>query len=459
MNSWNAFKERLMIKENNTCIVGPYLIHVGVDDTLRRSMWDRITYEVEKKHKITMTSPNRPVEELLFDFYRQVGRIALYQNQINRAQADLYYDHKKLTVMNRSVIVEDMTLDAFAMAQMEYAFKTPKVLPFMTMSKYKTLHTLESDVMLEKMMSHFNEDIQIRRDFIDYCYKLYKKKPDSKSIINKTKDNDMRADLKDFASEEGYGSGQKKSTPEKKIVSIVKKMSLLHWGPDFDSNLKHMIKIFTNDFDLVPNSDFVVYTDKYIVLYDEPEDWLKGAYYRKNPDGTYTRMKKIPDFEKGLYYRHEKLDERVLIKQIYDKYRPLFLKYIAPLYNKYNNVLSVNERYRYQFIIENILSTFNITGEMPTETDIDILNTKYEASISTSVRKAPSTMMTYNERKKILDTVVNSVAEKYCIIPYAIIDEYSLNNNMNKIVEEWDTSHNINKTIESMVLPYIRSGS
>ena len=457
MNSWDAFRERLMIKENNTCIVGPYLIHVGVDDTLRQSMWDRITYEVERKHKITMTSPNRPVEELLFDFYRQVGRIALYQNQISRSQADLYYDRKKLAVMNRATIVEDMTLDAFAMAQMEYAFKTPKVLPFMTMTKYKTLHTLESDVMLEKMMSHFNEDIQIRRDYIDYCYKLFKKKPD-KSIINKAKDNDMRADLKDFASEEGYG-GQKKSTPEKKIVSIVKKMSLLHWGQNFDSNLKHMIKIFTNDFDLVSNSDFVVYTDKYIVLYDEPEDWLKGAYYRKNPDGTYTRMKKVPDFEKGIYYRHEKIDERVLIKQVYDKYRPLFLRYIVPLYNKYNNVLSVNERCRYQFIIENILSEFNVTGEMPSEESIRILNEKYESSTTSSVRKAPSTHMTYKERKKILDTVVNSVAEKNCIIPYTITDEYSLNNNMNKIVEEWDSNHNINRTIESMVLPYIRSGS
>ena len=236
-------------------------------------------------------------------------------------------------------------------------------------------------------------------------------------------------------------------------------MSLLHWGQNFDSNLKHMIKIFTNDFDLVSNSDFVVYTDKYIVLYDEPEDWDKGSYYRKNPDGTYTRMKKIPDFEKGIYYRHEKLDERVLIKQIYDKYRPLFLKYIVPLYNKYNNVLSVNERYRYQFIIENILSEFNMIGEMPTEESVRVLNEKYDSSTTSSVRKAPSTHMTYKERKKILDTVVNSVAEKNCIIPYTITDEYSLNNNMNKIVEEWDSNHNINRTIESMVLPYIRSGS
>ena len=456
MNSWEAFKTRLMMKENNTCIVGPYLIHVAVDDTLSSSTWDKITYEVERKHKITMTNPNRPVEELLFDFYRQVGKIALFQNQISRVQADLYYDRKKLAAMNRGTLVEAMTLDEYSMKQMEYAFKTPKVLPFMTLSKYKTMHTLESDVMLEKMLSHFNEDIQIRRDYIDYCYKLFKKKPD-KALSIRAKDNEMRADLKDFAGEEGYG--QKKVEPERKIVSIVKKMSLLHWGSSFDENMKHMVKIFTSDFESVSNSDFVVYTDKYIELYDEPKDWLKGSYYRKNPDGTYTRMKKIPDFEKGMYYRLEKMDERVLVKQIYDKYRPLFLKHIVPLYNKYNNVLSINDRYRYKFIIETILSEFNVSGTVPTEEAINILNDTYEASKSTPVRKAPPTMMTYNERKKVLDTVVRSVAEKNCIIPYSISDDYALNDNMNKIVEEWDKSHNINGTIESMVLPYIRSGS
>ena len=73
--NYNRFKECLCINKHNICQVGPYKIEVVLDDVHQDTHWNQLEYITKKEYKIQMCNPNRSVKELLFDFYREVGRI------------------------------------------------------------------------------------------------------------------------------------------------------------------------------------------------------------------------------------------------------------------------------------------------------------------------------------------------------------------------------------------------
>jgi hypothetical protein len=105
-----------------------------------------------------------------------------------------------------------------------------------------------------------------------------------------------------------------------------------------------------------------------------------------------------------------------------------------------------------------MLSNFIDTKKMPVNDTINELKTLYldmnkGHMISSLSKETKEKMLSYKERKKILDTLIIRVVEKYGITNYEIRDEYGLNSVMNKVIELNDAKNM--RTIEETLLPFI----
>ena len=169
MTSYERFKERIGCKKNNMVYITPYNIEVIMDETRRDSQWDKLQYLMSEGNeiKIFMTDPNRPADELMFDFYREVGKLFLHNKLIDLHKADKYFDKEKLENFERSIIVEEFTLDEYATIKMNYDFNIVDVLPLWTKSKMKSKKMDVTDI--ESKLIKKNSQI----DYCGSCSKMF----------------------------------------------------------------------------------------------------------------------------------------------------------------------------------------------------------------------------------------------------------------------------------------------
>lgn len=175
MTSYEKFKEKIGCSKSNTVYITPYIIEVIMDDTRRESQWDKLQYLMSegKEIKIFMANPNRPAEELMFEFYREVGKLFLHKNLIDLHKADKYFDKEKLENFERSEIVKQFTLDEYATIKMNYDFNIVDVLPLWTKSKIKSKKLDTAD--LETKLIKKNSEVTVRREYLSYIFKANKK--------------------------------------------------------------------------------------------------------------------------------------------------------------------------------------------------------------------------------------------------------------------------------------------
>ena len=170
-------------------------------------------------------------------------------------------------------------------------------------------------------------------------------------------------------------------------------------------------------------------------------------------------MKKIPEFVPGLYFSLVEKDPKDLMKELYEEYHEIVSTFLVKYYDNYSKSFSTNDRGMYKYIIENTLKFYIENDAFPTADSINELkiqwfkrNTSDYAKISDTAKSKE--MLTYKERRKLLEQAFAVVAERHNITNYTIIDSYELNDNMNAIVEKF---RNNDKHLDDAVLPYIRS--
>jgi NAD+--asparagine ADP-ribosyltransferase len=170
-------------------------------------------------------------------------------------------------------------------------------------------------------------------------------------------------------------------------------------------------------------------------------------------------MTKVPEFVPGLYFSLVKKDPKDLMKELYEEYHEIVSTFLVKYYDNYSKSFSTNDRGMYKYIIENTLKFYIENDAFPTTDSINELkiqwfkrNTSDYAKISDTAKSKE--MLTYKERRKLLEQAFAVVAERHNITNYTIIDSYELNDNMNAIVEKF---RNNDKHLDDAVLPYIRS--
>lgn len=428
--NYNVFRDIIGCSPNGHAIIGIYDIEVVLDNDRDYCQWDKELYEETNKYRIYMTGSERTINELLFDFYREVGRISLYHKTINYVKADRYYDKNRIVSPNdRYTLVENMTLDEFATVQLQYSIKPANVLPLATITTMKILYPYKDDDTIKALLEMHNESILIRRKYMNYIFETNKKSMNVPKVLAKLnigldrpklvgdKAKDAVKSLNAWAEELGYTNNHGEQT-KKPIQVIMQKMKLHDRGVDFESNIRRIIRSYNGDIDIISTEHFIVKIKK-----DE------------------TPMDKI--------------------KTYYNKYHDIVHDYIVPLYDKYKSEYNPDIRYKYQCVIEKILIDF-IDGITPSDETVQEIIRVYDHNnnnSNTTINPKTAGMMTWKERQKILHQAINDVAERFNIKNYVIKDEYGLNNKMNRIVDLYcvdTTSHKI----DDIILPFLeRSGA
>jgi hypothetical protein len=433
MTTYEKFKQRVGCRKDNTVYITPYTIEVIPDDMRKATQWDKLQYLMSegKVIKIFIAEPNRSVDELTFDFYREVGRFLMYKQLIDTYDPEKYFKRSsvKSQYAKTDSILEEMALDKYATEQMAFKFNIKDIMGNQRGYGYEKL----------------------RKEYVEYLFKYNKKTPPK------------RTERVDSIYDKPILEMEPKKEHRKLIRNLSKKMGLSDWSNDFATNVKEMIRVYAKTpIEELTIDDFVISTNQYVKLLDEPDDWnTPMKYYIKTGDNEYHQFKKIPPFVEGVYYELIKYDEKDIIKTQYDKYHDLVSKVIVKYYDCYKSSFSIEDRYMYQFIIETSLSEYegkNIpNAEIIAEMKQSYYNSKHSPNTTS---KVASTMMSYNERKTLLDKIICEVALNNHIFNYVINEGYDLNNRMNDIVSTYEANKKeINSTIEKMVLPFIkRSG-
>lgn len=465
MSNYQKFKERICCNKNSICTVGAYKIEVVLDESRKECCWDKLLYLMNGGEcKIYMCNANRTIAELTFDFYREVGKLYLYNKLITLHKADKYYDKMNLSPAERTSLVEDMTVDEYAAIQMSYSFKPTDVLPFVTKNQMIARHPAFDDGVINSLLEKKNASITIRREYLTYIFEANKKSIKLPKRERNIRLNDDIDDAKNgpYKTKDPILDDDKKKEERRFIRNISAKMSLTDWSNDFTENVKNIIRVYTTDFNLLTIDDFVLKTKEYVPLYNEPADWKTPMkYYRQGDDKTYHQFKKVPDFVSGMFYQLVEYDEKQLMKSLYDEYHGIVSTFVVKYYDCYRKSFSVRDRYMYQYIIENGLNDYIEHDIVPTPELINRLKIEYYNSINSTPSKLSTVsvgMLSYNERKNILNEIIDLVAESYHIEKYKIDECYELTNSMNRIVDTYFTNPSdkkIDAKLEKMVLPYI----
>ena len=443
--NYKKFKDIIGCSPNGRAYIGTYDIAVTLDLERNKCEWDKSEYLLSGKYRIYMTETSRSLNELLFDFYREVGRISLHHKFIDCAKADRYYDKNRIVApFERAPLVEDMTLDEFAAIQMQYSAKPHMVLPYATMVTMKIMYPLEKDpTKLKKILSMINESIFIRRHYLEYVFEMNKKSlkvPKRLRINGPTIDNyddDQRPkltgrkaweavdSLNEWAAEMGYSKDNKiVDNVKKPIQTIMEKMHLYDRGSDFDTNIRIVIR-----------------------SYGRPIAQISTEYFN-------IKIKKKKDDDDNPEIPIDK------IKTYYNKYHDIVHDFVMPLYDKYKAEYKPENRNRFKAVIEKGLIDFLDGKGIPTENAITNIMKEHDEKENNNIMRPKTTeLKTWKERHQILQQIIADVAERYNIGDYIIRDEYELNNKMNQIIDLYTVNANSHK-IDDMVLPFLaRSGA
>jgi hypothetical protein len=374
----------------------------------------------------------------------------LHNKLIDLHKADKYFDKEKLENFERSVIVEEFALDEYATIKMNYDFNIVDVLPLWTKSKMKSKRLDVTDI--ETKLIKKNSEITARREYLSYIFKANKK-----NVKLPKSERNIRMDDK---YDKPLLETTQKTDERRPIRDISKKMHLSDWSNDFATNMREIIRVYARTpLEELTKDDFVITLKEYIPLDEQPEDWDKPMTYYKHDSDGYHQFKKVPEFVPGVYYKLIEHDEKTVIKELYYKFHSVVSNFVVKYYDCYRTSFHIDDRYMYQFIIENGLKDYIDLKEVPDAEKVQNLKNEYYESKkyhSSRIKVIDPTMMTYKERRTLLDKIICEVALNKRIDKYKVADGYDLNNQMNNIVSRYQANQNkVDPVIEGLIMPFI----
>lgn len=241
-------------------------------------------------------------------------------------------------------------------------------------------------------------------------------------------------------------------------------MFLSDWSNDFVTNMREIIRVYARTpLEELTKDDFVITLKEYIELDEQPDDWDKPMRYYKRDNDGYHQFKKVPEFVPGIYYRLIEHDEKQVIKELYNEFHSVVTNFVVKYYDCYRTSFHIDDRYMYQYIIEHGLMDYINMDVVPDTERVQILKRNYydskEHSLGARTIIQP-TMMSYKERKNLLDKIICEVALNKHLDRYKVDDGYDLNNQMNNIVDRYLANNSkVDTIIEGLVLPFIIKSS
>lgn len=398
---------------------------------------DEDYYKQSGEFLICMNSTEkRTLKELLFDYYREVGKIMLKIGGINTEEAAAWLKKYQYKVTNKSMIVQEMACDIYGAERVDFNISLVKALPLTRLDKYISTHDGIDENVAREEVAGINDDIKVRRKYLNL------KISEANSIklnnlLNRPVVSKPIASLSNFDPEKARKSKARKSTeilielaescgidtgrtfddrgnviekPVKQttMMEIMFKIGITYSSnEDWSSMCNRLIKAITAPV-INPSLWYNIGESKYSSVTSEPKDWETEYrnYYRKDPKGIYIHIggDVAPDFNDFPVYKKKNNNNTKEIESRKEKYGYVVRNFVIPYYKKYCDAFRSNERNNIAYAITCGLDNYISTGIMPSDEDVNNYIARYTRrnDIEKSVRSGAAGKLSYNERVKMM---------------------------------------------------------
>jgi len=141
-------------------------VFVQIDNDAERSYLDTEYYATTGEWLVHVVNPARPLKELLFDFYHEVGRIFLKKGFIDTTKPSIWLDKVQCGVSSRQYIMPEMACDGYAISELEYSGNIPKLIPNVKKSTIMMQHQDASAEDIDRYLYEVNNDLSVRREYL-----------------------------------------------------------------------------------------------------------------------------------------------------------------------------------------------------------------------------------------------------------------------------------------------------
>lgn len=141
-------------------------VFVKIDNDAEKSYLDTEYYATTGEWLVHVVNPARPLKELLFDFYHEVGRIFLKKGFIDTAKPSIWLDKVGCGVSSREDVLVEMACDGYAISELKYSGNIPKLIPNVKKSTIIMRHQDASAEDIDRYLYEVNNDLSVRREYL-----------------------------------------------------------------------------------------------------------------------------------------------------------------------------------------------------------------------------------------------------------------------------------------------------
>ena len=320
------------------------------------SYLDTEHFELTGKWLIYIGDVSRPLKDLLFDFYHNIGHILIKTGTYPMTKPKAWLDSISYIATDPIGTVEEMACDEYAISTLGYDIHVRKVIPIYKRTDINFVE--DGDVV--GYLKDLNNDIMIRRHYADHLLTEHAKMVD---------------DLK--------------SRPLKDRMNV-----------SLDAKRKKMTLYEAHKISLeLAESIGVVSREKI-----NPIKTLETIVEKMglNVHGK-TKEEIIDKIIRAITANKEGLSKKAVT--IRNKHRDVVSTFLIPNYTKYKKAIHIDERNDLMYIIEHGMKEYVMTGHIPTSDDIKRMmdDHKEKASNMNHVKTDTSTMLSYNDKKKLAE--------------------------------------------------------
>lgn len=378
------------------------------DECTDSSYLDHDYHTLTGEWLIMINQTDRPSNQLMFDFYHEVGHIMLQIGEISTEPFMKWY--KDRFFYNESSIEElavEATCDEYAFLKMDCPRNIEGLLPLLSAISVARKYPDKDIEDIKEYCSSVNDILKDRRK---YLHKIASENtptstPSTRFIRSnrspKFSSNVVkRKKFLDYCKAMGYGS----KTVDHVKTDLHHAMDKLYIQYDLSETFaelcEKLISALTDKNDM-----FSIPKYRYVVTKKKPDNWDdKYHTYYYNQNGKYTKIRKLPEVPEWLsdtFCRRVTIDSNAVISGYrikYDKLRKfLDEKYKAWKWEVHADQRNVIQKTIEHFALDCVLSDGVLSKVRVEEYILSLKGCEY----NTSIKKTTEKLMSYNERKAL----------------------------------------------------------
>lgn len=278
-------------------------IFVETGDEAETSYLDNDYNALTGEWLVHIVKTKRPLKELLFDFYHEVGHIFLKKGFIDLVKPSMWLDKVQCGVSSREYIMAEMACDGYAISELEYSGNIPKLLPMIKKQSIIAKHKDATAEDIDRYLYEVNNDIAVRRKYLQWLISENSvlggadpKIMPLKDVINLSSLPNKKATkpprhvvwnvVKEMAESVGIDTSIGSGLPKSRTLMMINldKIGISYSSEaEFSELCDRLIKAITSEN--INMSYFNINDHRFVEVTSEPSDWKKNFtkyfYYDK----------------------------------------------------------------------------------------------------------------------------------------------------------------------------------